>query len=198
MTFQASSFAWNPNGTLRMTLDASGNLLISSTTPSLGSASAGSIQTTGGIAIAKDLYVGTTATIAGTLTVGGLQVLTSLSSVSEGSTSTAASGVGYMGTPQNSKSGAYTTVIGDAGKHIYVTTTATITIDSNANVAYPIGTTLGFIAAANATVTIAITTDTLYMGGTGQTGSKTLYAFGMASAVKIAATSWFISGNGLV
>ena len=112
------------------------------------------------------------------------------------STSTAAS-LGYIGMPQQSKSSAYTTVIGDQGKHIYVTATATITIDSNANVAYPIGTTIAFIAASGATVTIAITTDTMYLGGTGTTGSRTLAAYGMATAVKVTSTTWFINGTGL-
>jgi hypothetical protein len=112
------------------------------------------------------------------------------------STSTAAS-LGYLGMPQQSKSSAYTTVIGDQGKHIYVTATANITIDSNANVPYPIGTTIAFIAAAGATVTIAITSDTMYLGGTGTTGSRTLAAYGMATAVKVTATTWFINGAGL-
>jgi hypothetical protein len=112
-------------------------------------------------------------------------------------TSSTAASLGYVGMPQQSKSSAYTTVIGDQGKHIYVTATATITIDSNANVAYPIGTTIAFIAAAGATVTIAITSDTMYLGGTGTTGSRTLAAYGMATAVKVAATTWFINGTGL-
>jgi len=112
-------------------------------------------------------------------------------------TSSTAASLGYLGMPQQSKSSAYTTVIGDAGKHIYVTATATITIDSNANVAYPIGTSIAFIAAAGATVTIAITTDVMYLGGTGTTGSRTLAAYGMATAVKVTSTSWFINGTGL-
>ena len=112
-------------------------------------------------------------------------------------TSSTASSIGYLGMPQLSKSSAYTTVIGDAGKHIYITATATITIDSNANVAYPIGTSIAFIAASGATVTIAITTDTMYLGGTGTTGSRTLAAYGMATAVKVTSTSWFINGTGL-
>ena len=112
-------------------------------------------------------------------------------------TSSTAASLGYIGMPQQSKSSAYTTVIGDQGKHIYVTATATITIDSNANVAYPIGTTIAFIAGTGATVTIAITSDTMYLGGTGTTGSRTLAAYGMATAVKVAATTWFINGTGL-
>jgi hypothetical protein len=111
--------------------------------------------------------------------------------------SSTASSLGYLGVPQNSKATNYTTVIGDSGKHIYVTSTSTITIDSNTNVAYPIGTTIGFIAGPSATVTIAITSDTMYLGGTGTTGSRTLAAYGMATAIKVAATTWFISGNGL-
>jgi hypothetical protein len=47
------------------------------------------------------------------------------------------------------------------------------------------------------TVTIAITTDTMYLAGAGTTGSRTLAAYGMATAVKVTSTSWIISGNGL-
>ena len=85
----------------------------------------------------------------------------------------------------------------DAGKHIYSTATRTLTIDSNANLALPVGTTITFVAGSGATVTIAITTDTMYLAGPGTTGSRTLAAFGMATAVKIASTTWIISGNGL-
>jgi hypothetical protein len=112
-------------------------------------------------------------------------------------TSSTASSIGYLGMPQNSVSSAYPIVIGDAGKHIYVTATCTVTIPANSSVAFPIGTTIAFIAAAGATVTIAITTDTMYLGGTGTTGSRTLAAYGMATAVKVTATTWFINGAGL-
>jgi len=113
-------------------------------------------------------------------------------------TSTAES-LGYLGIPQSATATTATLVIGDAGKHIYVTTNGqTITIPANASVAYPIGTTINFIAGPSATtVTIAITSDTMYLGGTGTTGSRTLAAHGMATAVKVAATTWYISGFGL-
>ena len=115
-----------------------------------------------------------------------------------GTTSTATTGAGYMGLPQNTTTtGAYTLVAADAGKHIYSTATRTLTIDSNANLALPVGTTIVFVAGSGATVTIAITTDTMYLAGPGTTGSRTLAAFGMATAVKIASTTWIISGNGL-
>ena len=115
-----------------------------------------------------------------------------------GTTATATSGIGYMGLPQNSTTtGAYGVVAADAGLHIYSTATRTVTIPANSNVAMPVGTTLVFIAGTGATVTIAITTDTMYLAGIGSTGSRTLAALGMATAVKIASTTWIISGNGL-
>ena len=112
----------------------------------------------------------------------------------------ASASVGYLNIPQNSQSAAYTTVLADAGKHILHPTAdnnaRTFTIDSNANVAYPVGTAITFINQIN-TVTIAITSDTLTLAGAGTTGSRTLAASGVATAVKIATTSWIISGTGL-
>lgn len=107
---------------------------------------------------------------------------------------------GYLNLPQNSQSAAYTTVLADAGKHILHPTAdnnpRTFTIDSNANVAYPLGTEITFINQIN-TVTIAITSDTLTLAGAGTTGSRTLAAAGIATAVKIGTTNWIISGTGL-
>jgi hypothetical protein len=115
-----------------------------------------------------------------------------------GTTSTGTSGFGYMGLPQNSATtGAYGIVAADAGTHIYSSATRTVTIPANGTIAMPIGSTLVFVAGSGATVTIAITTDTMYLAGLGTTGSRTLAAFGMATAVKITSTSWIISGNGL-
>lgn len=102
--------------------------------------------------------------------------------------------------PQNSQSAAYTLVLSDAQKHIYHpgsdNNARTFTIPANSSVAYPIGTCLTFINAIN-TVTIAITSDTLTLAGSGSTGSRTLAANGMATAIKVASTSWMISGTGL-
>jgi hypothetical protein len=121
------------------------------------------------------------------------------STVTDATTSTAARGVGYMGIPQSSAAttGSYTIVAADAGEHIYSTATRTVTIPANASVAFPVGTAITFIAATGATVTIAITSDTLFLAGPGTTGSRTLAPFGMATCVKITSTSWIISGNGL-
>jgi hypothetical protein len=117
----------------------------------------------------------------------------------QGTVTTASTGVGYMGIPASAAAatGAYTIVAADAGEHIYSTATRTITIPANGTTAFPIGTAITFIAATGTTVTIAITTDTLLLAGTGTTGSRTLAPFGVATAIKITSTSWIISGNGL-
>ena len=124
---------------------------------------------------------------------------TTINAIADATTTTAARGAGYMGVPQSAAAttGAYTIVAGDAGEHIYSTGTRTVTIPANSSVAFPVGTAITFIAATGATVTIAITTDTLLLAGAGTTGSRTLAPFGMATAIKITSTSWIISGNGL-
>lgn len=109
--------------------------------------------------------------------------------------------VGFRGIPQNSQSAAYTTVAADAGKHIHHPSTdanaRTFTIDSNANVPYPIGTAITFTNRTSNVVTIAITSDTMYLAGTTMTGSRSLAENGMATALKVNTTTWIISGAGL-
>lgn len=105
------------------------------------------------------------------------------------------------GFPQTSKSAAYTTVLSDAGKMLYHpsadTTARVFTIDSNANVPYPIGTKLLFVNDSSAgVITISITSDTLVLAGAGTTGSRTLAANGMAMAVKMTSVRWLISNLG--
>lgn len=110
--------------------------------------------------------------------------------------------IGYLSIPQNSQSTAYTCVLADSGKHILHpsadTTARTFTIPANASVAYPVGTAITFINQnAAGVVTIAITTDTMRLAGAGTTGSRTLAANGIATAIKLTSTEWMISGTGL-
>jgi hypothetical protein len=108
--------------------------------------------------------------------------------------------VGFRNTPVNSQSADYTLVLADSGKTILHPVAddnaRTFTIPANSSVAYPVGTVISFVNLQN-TVTIAITTDTMYLAGTGTTGSRTLAEYGVASALKVDSTSWVISGNGL-
>ena len=104
--------------------------------------------------------------------------------------------------PQNSQSAAYGLVLADAGRHILHpsadTTARTFTIPANSSVAFPIGTAVTFVNQNGAgVITIAITTDTMRLAGAGTTGSRTLAANGIATAIKLTATEWIISGTGL-
>lgn len=109
--------------------------------------------------------------------------------------------VGFRNAPVNSQSAAYTAVLADAGKVILHPSTdanaRTFTIPANASVAYAVGTVLTFVNMTSQVVTIAITSDTLYLAGTGTTGSRSLAQYGMATAVKLTSTTWLINGSGL-
>jgi hypothetical protein len=109
--------------------------------------------------------------------------------------------LGYINTPVNSQSTAYTAVLTDAGKTLYHPASdandRTFTIPANSSVAYPVGTVLTFVNLSANDLTIAITSDTMYLAGAGTTGSRTLAEYGIASAIKLASTTWLISGNNL-
>jgi hypothetical protein len=106
-----------------------------------------------------------------------------------------------LGGEINSQSANYTTVLADAGRPILHPTAdnnpRTFTIDSNANVAYPLGTLLPFVNQIN-TLTIALTTDTLTLQPDGTTGSITLTANQSAVAKKVSTTGWAIIKKGAV
>jgi hypothetical protein len=149
--------------------------------------------------------------IGGTLTAGSSANKTTAYPVApvgttSGTVTQSAQLSGYIGMPQNAQatSGtfAYTFAASDAGKHIYATGTpssVTFTIPANSAVAFEIGTTFVVMndlgAATN--ISIAITTDTLQLAGTGTTGTRTLARYGVASITKVTSTKWIISGNGL-
>lgn len=154
------------------------------TTPVLGVATATSINK----------WVLTAPTTAATLTAGGDSLTYTMPEIT--------ASIGFRNVPQNSQSAAYTTVLTDAGKHIYHpsadTTARTFTIDSNANVAFPVGTVITIVNDCSAGVlTISITSDTLILAGAGTTGSRTLAACGIATAIKMTTTRWMINGTGL-
>jgi len=109
--------------------------------------------------------------------------------------------VGFRNIPVNSQSAAYTAVLADSGKVIFHPSTdanaRTFTIPANGSVAYPIGTAITFINMTSQVVTIAITTDTMYLSSAGTTGSRSLAQYGSATAIKMTSTTWLISGSGL-
>jgi len=108
---------------------------------------------------------------------------------------------GFRGVPQNSQSGNYTCVAADAGKHIIHPSGAgagdTFTIPANGSVAYELGTAITFVNMDSNALSIAIATDTMNLAGAGTTGTRSLAQYGIATAIKVASTTWLISGTGL-
>lgn len=106
--------------------------------------------------------------------------------------------VGYRDAPQNGQTANYQLVLADRGKSVVMNgSSLTLTIPANSAVAFPVGTVI-IIVNLNATaLSIAITTDTMTLANSTTTGTRTLARNGMATLVKIAATSWLISGAGL-
>jgi hypothetical protein len=104
--------------------------------------------------------------------------------------------IGYRGAPQNAQTAAYQLALTDNGKHVAITTGG-ITIPANSTAAFPIGATVVIYNNSGSSQTIAITTDTLRQAGTTNTGTRTLANYGLATCVKVAATTWVVSGAGL-
>lgn len=106
--------------------------------------------------------------------------------------------IGYRDAPQVSQTDSYTLVLADRGKSILMNgTSKTLTIPANSAVAFPIGTVIIIVNINSTALSIAITTDTLTLANSTTTGTRTLAQNGIATCVKIAATSWLISGAGL-
>lgn len=106
----------------------------------------------------------------------------------------ATNSVGFRGIPANAKTGAYTLLLTDCGKHISITTGG-VAIPANGTTAFPIGTTIGVYNDSASTQAITITTDMLRLGGSASTGTRTLAIRGFASLVKVNTTEWVALGN---
>jgi hypothetical protein len=108
---------------------------------------------------------------------------------------------GTKNLPQNSQSTNYTTVLTDSGKHIFHpaadTTARTFTIPANSALAYDIGTAITFVNQNGAGTITINNNDTMRLAGAGTTGSRSLTANGVATALKITTTEWLISGTNL-
>ena len=129
-------------------------------------------------------------------TFTGTVVATSGSTISDGTTAFA---IGYRDIPQNIQSSNYTLVLIDGGKHIYSTNSGaqSITIPTNASVAFPIGTAFTIVNNGTTSITIVTTSLTVYQAGTTNTGNRTVATKGVATCLKVATDTWFVSGAGV-
>ena len=109
------------------------------------------------------------------------------------------SSVGYIGSPQVSGgASAYTLALTDAGDHVYFTggSTATLTVPTNATVAFPIGTTILALNNNSGNLTISGAGVTFQLAN-GTTGNRTVATKGMASLIKVATDTWWVTGPGV-
>jgi len=201
------------NGTSNVTIisaGTSGNVLTSNGTAWLSTAPASFSYPGSGIANSTGSAWGTSYSTTGSGTVVALATSPTLVTPVLGTptsgnlsncTADGTNSVGFLNIPINSQSAAYTLVLADAGKAILHPSTdanaRTFTIPANSSVAYPVGTAISFINMTSNVVSIAITTDTMYLSSAGTTGTRSLAQYGTATAVKMTSTTWIISGSGL-
>ena len=179
--------AFSTVGVERARIDAVGNVLVG------GTAARGTTVGTAHL----DLFNGTAP--AGTLT-NGVSLYSSSGDLKFMNAAGDAFDVGYRNIPQNAQTGNYTLTLADSGDHIFHASgagAATYTIPANSSVAFPIGTAVTFINMSATSISIAITTDTMYLSSAGTTGTRTLAQYGSATAIKVTSTNWLISGSGL-
>jgi hypothetical protein len=203
-TFTVTSNATNLNtASTIVARDASGNFSAGTITATL---SGNATNVSGTVAVANGGTGVTTSTGSGSVVLSTSPSLTTpvLGTPTSGNlsncTADGTDSVGFRNIPQNAQTGSYTLVAADSGKHIYHAVgagAATYTIPANGSVAYAIGTALSFVNLSSTSISIAITTDTMYLGGTGTTGTRTLAQYGTATALKITSTAWIITGSGL-
>lgn len=103
--------------------------------------------------------------------------------------------VGYIGAPQSTNT---TVAASDAGKHIYFTggSTATLTVNTNATTAIDIGTTILVVNNNSGNLTISGAGVTFQLAN-GATGNRTVATKGMATLLKVATDTWYVSGAGV-
>lgn len=103
--------------------------------------------------------------------------------------------VGYIGAPQSTNT---TVAASDAGKHIYFTggSTATLTVNTNATTAIDVGTTILVVNNNSGNLTISGAGVTFQLAN-GATGNRTVATKGMATLLKVATDTWYVSGSGV-
>jgi len=107
--------------------------------------------------------------------------------------------VGFRTAPQTSGgASAYTLALTDSGKHVIFTggSTATLTVPTNASVAFPVGTTILVVNDNSGNLTISGAGVTFQLAN-GSTGNRTVATKGLATCLKTATDTWYVSGAGV-
>ena len=113
----------------------------------------------------------------------------------DGSGNLTFSTLGYINAPQSTNT---TLALTDQGKHIYFSggSTATLTVPTNASVAFPIGTTILVVNDNSGNLTISGAGVTFQLAN-GATGNRTVATKGLATCLKVDTDTWYVSGAGV-
>ena len=196
-TRQIAKVTLQPNDTWTTdgTFDANGNMKTVAGTVNLAT------QVTGTLPVANGGTGVTTSTGSGSVVLSTSPTLTTpvLGTPTSGTLSNCTvdgtNKVGYIGAPQSTNT---TVAASDAGKHIYITggSTATLTVNTNATTAIDIGTTILVVNNNSGNLTISGTGVTFQLAN-GTTGNRTVATKGMATLLKVATDTWYVSGAGV-
>ena len=213
MTTQVNSTVLGTLGNLTVTgnVNIAGNISASKYT-------GGSVNVTGNISVFGNAIFGQSGQVGGAFhtVVGNITQISSGGAVYFNTTGNISASVanfgngnvggfaiGYRDLPQITASNV-TLALSDASEHFYANTGAptTITVPSNANVAFPIGTTIVIVNRGAGNITIqnqSAGAPFLYLAGNATTiTSRTLTQYGMATLLKTETNLWFVNGTGLV
>lgn len=114
----------------------------------------------------------------------------------------AAGTLGYVNAPQTSGgASAYTLVSADQGNHVYFTggSTATLSVPTNASVAFPTGTTILVVNnnSGNLTIQNATSGVSFQLANGASATSRTVATKGMATLLYVGSDTWYVSGAGV-
>lgn len=148
--------------------------------------------------------------VSGNVTGGNLNTLGSISGANISGTNLTLTGniqgnvggytIGYRDIPQLSWTVSESLPGTSSGKHYYSTssTSTTMTIPANSGTPMDVGTAITVINNGTGTLTISPAVGvTLYLTGSGTTGSRSLARYGLATLIKTETDIWFISGTGI-
>ena len=108
--------------------------------------------------------------------------------------------LGYLEIPQVSLTADDTIALEDSGKHFHSNTAGniTLTIPTNATVAFPIGTAINIVEEAAGNILVnAVSGVSLYLAGNSTAANRVLGTYGMATILKTGTDTWFINGTGV-
>jgi hypothetical protein len=155
----------------------------------------GSLSATANIVMNRNVVHNRDLNVIGNVIANNISILSNITGNVNGYT------IGYRDVPQITAAN-LTLITSDAGKHYYGSNTnpITLTIPTNANVAFNIGTAISIVNQGTGNITVANAAGvSLYLAGNSTvSNNRTITTYGMATLLKVNTNTWFINGAGVV